>query len=147
MKQYIQKHERFTPPIDGHNTTGQFIPSLHGFNGETLVSLPGYNMTIDPRVINTTQELSAEFPYNEDMSGGDQSLLGIGWLQSSAGHGVRSSSSTSYLANSNRRPNLTVLIHATVTKLIQTGVTATGLKDFRSVQFQVSPDVITSTCK
>lgn len=147
MKQYIQKHERFTPPIDGHNTTGQFIPSLHGFNGETSVSLPGFNMTIDPRVINTTQELSAEFPYNEDMSGGDHSLLGIGWLQSSAGGGVRSSSSTSYLANASGRPNLTVLIHATVTKLIQTGFTTAGLKDFRSVQFQISPDVISATCK
>ncbi|KAF9481638.1 alcohol oxidase [Pholiota conissans] len=124
MKQYIQKHEKFTPPIDGHNTTGQFIPSLHGFNGEVSVSLPGFNMTIDPRVINTTQELSAEFPYNQDMSGGSRSLLGIGWLQSSAGGGVRSSSSTSYLANANSRPNLTVLIHATVTKLVQNGATA-----------------------
>ncbi|KAF9479148.1 alcohol oxidase [Pholiota conissans] len=140
MKQYIQKHEKFTPPIDGHNTTGQFIPSLHGFNGEVSVSLPGFNMTIDPRVINTTQELSAEFPYNQDMSGGSQSLLGIGWLQSSAGGGVRSSSSTSYLANANSRPNLTVLIHATVTKLVQSGATTAGLKSFRSVQFQVSPD-------
>ncbi|KDR79239.1 hypothetical protein GALMADRAFT_223476 [Galerina marginata CBS 339.88] len=134
MKKYIQKHEKFVPPVDGHNTTGQFIPSLHGFNGEVSTSLPGYNQTIDPRVLATTKQL-AEFPYNQDMSGGDQSLLGIGFLQSSAGGGVRSSSSTSYLANANKRPNLTVIINATVMKLIQTGTTSKGLKSFRSVQF------------
>ncbi|KAF8958368.1 hypothetical protein BDZ97DRAFT_1923812 [Flammula alnicola] len=120
MKQYVQKHEKFVPPVDGHNTTGQFIPSLHGFKGEVSVSLPGNNQTIDPLVLQATKQL-AEFPFNEDTSGGDHSLLGIGFLQSSAGGGVRSSSSTSYLANANGRPNLTVLIDATVVKLLQTG--------------------------
>ncbi|KAF8962179.1 hypothetical protein BDZ97DRAFT_1759417 [Flammula alnicola] len=133
MRQYVQKHEKFQPPIDGHNTTGQFIPSLHGFNGEVFISLPVNNQTIDSRVINTTQQLP-EFPFNEDTSGIDRSLLGTGWIQSSAGGGMRSSSSTSYLANANGRPNLTVLIHATVTKLVQTGATA-----FRGVKFTVTP--------
>jgi len=81
----------------------------------------------------TTGQLS-EFPYNEDTSGGDHSLLGIGFVQSSIGGGVRSSSSTSYLANANRRPNLTVLINATVMKVLQSG-TKDALKSFRSVQF------------
>jgi choline dehydrogenase-like flavoprotein len=85
----------------------------------------------------TTRQL-AEFPYNEDTSGGDHSLLGIGFLQSSIGGGVRSSSSTSYLANANSRPNLTVLINATVMKLLQSG-TKGALKSFRSVQFSGSP--------
>ncbi|KAF8963769.1 hypothetical protein BDZ97DRAFT_1919542 [Flammula alnicola] len=143
IKGYIQKHEKFTPPIDGHNTTDQFIPSLHGFHGVLPVSLPGNNQTIDPRVLATTQEL-AEFPYNEDMSGGSHSLLGVGFVQSSAGGGVRSSSSTTYLAQANGRPNLTVLINATVLKLVQTGVTRTGLKSFRSVQFASSPGTATT---
>jgi choline dehydrogenase len=81
----------------------------------------------------TTGQLP-EFPYNEDMSGGDHNLLGIGFMQSSIGGGVRSSSSTSYLANANSRPNLTVLIHATVLKLLQSG-TKGPLKSFRSVKF------------
>ncbi|KAF8952491.1 hypothetical protein BDZ97DRAFT_1930760 [Flammula alnicola] len=138
MKQYVQKHEKFVPPVDGHNTTGQFIPSLHGFKGEVSVSLPGNNQTIDPLVLQATKQL-AEFPFNEDTSGGDHSLLGIGFLQSSAGGGVRSSSSTSYLANANGRPNLTVLIDATVVKLLQTGTGPSGTKAFRSVQFQSTP--------
>ena len=85
----------------------------------------------------TTGQLS-EFPYNEDMSGGDHSLLGIGFAQSSVGGGVRSSSSTSYLAHANSRPNLMVLIDATVIKLLQSG-TKGALKAFRSVQFSSSP--------
>lgn len=102
-------------------------------------------MTIDPRVIQTTQELPAEFPYNEDTSGGSQSLLGIGWVQSSAGGGVRSSSSTSYMANAIDRPNLTVLIHAFVTRVLSTGVTAAGALEepsFHEVEFSVFADSI-----
>ena len=119
------------------DATGQFIPSLHGFSGEVSVSLPGFNLTIDARLMATTGQLS-EFPYNEDTSGGDHSLLGIGLIQSSIGRGVRSSSSTSYLANANSRPNLTVLINATVLKLLQSG-TKGALKSFRSVEFSNSP--------
>lgn len=94
-------------------------------------------MTSDKRAMATTGQLS-EFPYNEDTSGGDHSLLGIGFFQSSIGKGVRSSSSTSYLANANSRPNLTVLINATVVKLLKTG-TKGALKSFRGVQFSSSP--------
>ncbi|KAF8960730.1 hypothetical protein BDZ97DRAFT_1920807 [Flammula alnicola] len=140
MQQYVQKHEKFiTVAADGHNTTGEFIPSLHGFNGEVSVSLPGNNQTIDARILATTEQLSSEFPFNEDLSGGSHSILGLGFLQSTIGGGVRSSSSTSYLANANGRPNLTVLINATVMKLLQTGTTSSGLKSFRSVQFTSSP--------
>jgi len=85
----------------------------------------------------TTGQLP-EFPYNQDLSGGDHSMLGIGFIQLSVGGGVRSSSSTSYLANANSRPNLTVLINATVLKLLQSG-TKGALKSFRKVQFSSSP--------
>ncbi|KAF8972090.1 hypothetical protein BDZ97DRAFT_1901272 [Flammula alnicola] len=134
MRQYIQKT---CAPADGHNTSGQFIPSLHGSDGVFPVSLPGFNQSIDSRVIATTRQL-AEFPFNPDMSGGDQSLLGVGFLQSSSGGGIRSSSASTYLAQANSRPNLTVLINVTVLKLVQSG-TANVLKSFRSVQFSPSP--------
>ncbi|PPQ91199.1 hypothetical protein CVT25_001215 [Psilocybe cyanescens] len=135
MQKFIPRHEKFVPPVDGHNTTGQFIPSLHGFNGVVSVSLPGNNQSVDSRVLAVTSQLESQFPFNEDMSGGNHSLLGIGFMQSSAGGGTRSSSSTTYLARANKRPNLTVLINAVVTKVIQTGSTSSGLKSFRSVQF------------
>lgn len=102
-------------------------------------SLPGYNQTIDPRVLATMQQLPDEFPFNHDMSGGDNSLLGFGFVKSSAGGGKRSSSSTTYLAAANSRPNLTVLINAHVQKLVQTGTTSSGLKIFKNVTFSSTP--------
>ncbi|KAF9482458.1 alcohol oxidase [Pholiota conissans] len=137
MRRFVQKHEKIVPPVDGHNTTGQIIPSIHGFNGVLGVSLPGFNQTTDTRVIQTTVELE-EFPYNEDLSGIDRSLLGVGFVQGAVHGGVRSSSSSTYLAQANTRPNLTVLINATVQKLIASG-SILGLKVFKTVQFTSSP--------
>ncbi|KAF9479960.1 alcohol oxidase [Pholiota conissans] len=133
MRQYVKKHERIVPPVDDHSTEGQLIPSNHGTDGEVAISLPGFNESIDARVFKTTQELE-EFPYNEDTSGADHSLLGIGFIQSSIDRGVRSSSSTGYLAPANGRPNLTVLINAHVLKVLKTGT-----KAFRAVEFATSP--------
>ncbi|KAF8192528.1 hypothetical protein BJ912DRAFT_1095103 [Pholiota molesta] len=119
-------------------TTGQFIPSIHGFNGVMGISLPGFNESTDTRVMQTTGQLPSEFPYNEDMSGVDRSLLGLGFVPGAVNGGVRSSSSTSYLAQANSRPNLTVLINSTVQKVIETG-SILGIKVFKSVQFTSSP--------
>lgn len=49
---------------------------MHGFDGVIGVSVPGAPRSIDGRVINTTQELSDEFPFNLDMNSGYH--LGIG---------------------------------------------------------------------
>ncbi|KAF8188674.1 hypothetical protein BJ912DRAFT_1022454 [Pholiota molesta] len=131
VRKYLQRHENFVPPIDGHNTTDQFIPSLHSFTGEVPISLPVFNQSIDARVIATTQQLSQEFPFNDDMSG----ISG-----QSIGQGVRRSSSTTYLAASNDRPNLTVLINAMPF--------TSGLKAFRTVEFtdSRSSSDTTSSC-
>ncbi|KAF8194628.1 hypothetical protein BJ912DRAFT_1141461 [Pholiota molesta] len=137
IKKYRTVHEKLVPPLDGHDTSDQIIASLHSTTGVTEISLPGFNLSMDPRVIATTEQ-SAEWPFNQDMAGGDRSLLGMGWLQSSTGGGVRSSSSTSYLAQSNRRPNLTVVINTIVTKLVQTA-TSQGKPTFLGVQFSSSP--------
>ena len=101
--------------------------------GELDVSLPVWTQATDARVVATTQQL-AEFPYNQDISGINNNMLGIGWAQSSMVDGARASSSTSYLASANDRPNLTVLINAMVSKLLPTN-TPSGVKSFRSVQF------------
>lgn len=132
IKQNIYKHEKVVPPADGHNTAGQYIPANHGTNGILPVSLPGASQAIDARVIATTQELASEFPYSKDQGGGD--VLGIGWVQSSIGGGKRSSSSSTYLADAIKRPNLSVLINAQVTKLAKTG-TVDGKPSFRAVHF------------
>jgi choline dehydrogenase-like flavoprotein len=76
--QYVlscEQNEQFTQPVDHHNTTGQFNPAVHGFNGINSVTLAGFPRPIDSMVIETTKEL-AEFPFNLDMNSGDQ--IGIG---------------------------------------------------------------------
>ncbi|TDL15491.1 aryl-alcohol-oxidase from pleurotus Eryingii [Rickenella mellea] len=134
LKKYIPRHEKFVPPADDHNTTGEFVPSAHGKNGLVQVSLPGFAFPSDEHVIATTKELPQEFPFNQDHN--DGTLLGVAWSQGTVGHPAkRSSSATAYLADEFlNRPNMHVLVHAQATKIIQTG-TVKGRPSFHAVQF------------
>ncbi|KAJ7433461.1 alcohol oxidase [Mycena galericulata] len=126
---YMKKNEQFRPPVDHHNTTGQFNPAVHGYTGINTVTLAGFPSPIDGRVIQTTVELAAEFPFNEDMNSGYH--LGIGWGQATIKDGSRSSSATSYLAPEFiSRPNLHVLLHAQTTRVL-----SNGSNSFRTVEF------------
>lgn len=63
----------------------------------------------------------------------------VGWVQSTINRGVRSSSATSYLApNFISRPNLNVVLHARVTKVLSSGNSsnASGRPDIRSINIQ-----------
>ncbi|KAJ7879147.1 alcohol oxidase [Mycena leptocephala] len=115
--------------IHHHNTAGQFNPAVHGFNGINTVTLSGFPSPIDSRVIGTTREISG-FPFNLDMNSGYH--LGIGWIQETVKNGSRSSSATSYLAPQFiNRPNLHVLLHSRVTRVLPSGSNST----FRTVEF------------
>ncbi|KAJ7158319.1 alcohol oxidase [Mycena crocata] len=125
---YMLKNEEFTQPVDHHDTSEQFDPAVHGFNGITSVSLAGFPSPIDSMVIETTKE-SGEFPFNLDMNSGFH--LGLGWGQATIKNGSKSSSATSYLAPQFvGRPNLHVLLHARVTRILSTNLT-----EFRTVEF------------
>ncbi|KAF9559579.1 aryl-alcohol oxidase-like protein [Agrocybe pediades] len=132
---YILKTEKHLPPADGHNTTGQFNPAVHGFNGHLLTTLPGFPSDIDDRVTKTAEVLKDEFPFNLDMNSGTP--LGVGWLQSTIGNGARSSSATAFLTEALGRPNVDVLIETQVTRLIQTGHTGSA-PIFQGVEFAQS---------
>ncbi|KAK0222786.1 aryl-alcohol oxidase [Armillaria nabsnona] len=132
---YILKNERFVAPADHHNTTGEFNPAVHNFDGVNSVSLPGYPKAIDGCVIQATQELQGEFSYNLDFNSGYH--LGIGWEQTTVGKGTRSSSETSYLAPGYiDRKNLHVLIHSYVTRILTPNETTSCHKpNFNTVEF------------
>ncbi|KAJ7148660.1 aryl-alcohol oxidase [Mycena crocata] len=131
---YFFKNEKWSPPADHHDTRGQFNPSVHSTQGRTSVSLSGFDWPIFYRnVMQTTKELSDEFPFNIDMNSGTP--LGLGWLQSTIGNGMRSSSATSYLtAEVIQRKNLHVLLHAQVSTLVDAHNVA-GKLSFGGVQF------------
>ncbi|KAF8888875.1 alcohol oxidase [Infundibulicybe gibba] len=134
MQQYFRKNEKFTPPQDGHNITGQFNPAVHGFNGISSVTLSGSPSPTDGRVMNASAELGGDFKFNLDYNSGSE--LGLGWIQLTIGGGMRSSSSSAYLAPSFlARPNLHVVVGAEVSRVIKTGM-KNGLPTFNSVQFR-----------
>ncbi|KAK0235294.1 aryl-alcohol oxidase precursor [Armillaria nabsnona] len=136
IQPYIRKNERWTSPTDNHDTSGQFNPAVHGFHGINSVSLAGYPLPIQDRVIQVTKELSGEFPFNLDYNSGFQ--LGVGWAQSTINHGKRSSSFTSYLGPEFiGRPNLHVLLNSQVTRLLQTN---SAPAEFLTVEFAQSSD-------
>lgn len=45
--------------------------------GPVHASVPAFHVSTDGRVLNATQELADEFPFNRDMNSGDP--IGIGW--------------------------------------------------------------------
>lgn len=133
IRKYIRRFERWTQPADGHNITGQFDPSVHGYNGTTSVSLPGYPLDTDNLILQATSQLPDEFPYNQDINSG--SPLGVGWCPSTINKGERDSSATSYLAlDVLKRRNINVLLHTQVTRVLQSGTTD-GRLAFRTVEF------------
>ncbi len=113
------------------------------------VTLPGYPRGTDGRVIQTTTDLADEFPFNLDMNSGYHLGVGTyntspstslrklirftsGWMQTTVGNGTRSSSEVSYLgAKYINRPNLHVLIHTHVTRILQSHHTDSKDKDKR----------------
>ncbi|KAJ8517250.1 hypothetical protein ONZ45_g5543 [Pleurotus djamor] len=119
------------PPADGHDTTGEIDPDVHGI-GPVKVSLPGFSSELDSRVINTSKNSGSRFPFNEDINGGQ--LIGFGFLQASINTSTRSSADTAYLEPVLSRPNLYVLPNAQVTRLLETDPSS-RLPDFRTVEF------------
>ncbi|KAG7098408.1 hypothetical protein E1B28_000366 [Marasmius oreades] len=128
IQPYVRKNERFTPPFDGHNTTGEFDPSVHSFDGMNSVTLSGLRHQLDTQVIQASKAVGndSDFRFVLDMNSGNH--LGIGFGQSTVLNGTRSSSATSYLGPQYiNRPNLHVLLHAHVTRILSTGTAKNDL--------------------
>ncbi|KAJ7471297.1 pyranose dehydrogenase [Mycena galericulata] len=129
---YFFKNEKWTAPADHHDTRGEYNPLVHSTTGMTFVSLAGYRWPVSSRVIQTTQELPDDFPFNLDTNSGFP--LGVGWLQETIGGGERSSAATSYLSSDvQERPNLHILLNAQVWRML--GNKTNGGAVFHGVQF------------
>ncbi|KAG2004659.1 aryl-alcohol oxidase [Coprinopsis cinerea AmutBmut pab1-1] len=129
---YSLKIERLVPPVDGHDTTGQVDPSLHGTDGNLKISVSGWPLEVDSRVAGAVEELGEEFKAIVDMNSGEP--LGTSWLQSSIGDGERSSAAVSYLAPKHlERRNLHVVVNTRVTRVLPSN--SKGLRlAFRAVE-------------
>ncbi|TFK37749.1 aryl-alcohol oxidase-like protein [Crucibulum laeve] len=129
---YFKKSERHVIPSDGRNDSAEYLPAFHGFSGPLAFSTTGNLSGIDDKILATTKELSAEFPFNQDTNSGK--LLGLGWQQDAIGNGTRQSSSSAYLKPAlNSRSNIDVLIHTRATRLLKTGSTG-SVPEFKSLE-------------
>ncbi|KAF7314359.1 hypothetical protein MKEN_00908500 [Mycena kentingensis (nom. inval.)] len=130
---YFLKSEKWTPPLDNHDTSEQFNPAFHSTHGKVQVGLSSFAWPLGPRVINATKELAEDFPFNLDTNSGRP--LGIGWVQSTIGRGIRSTSATAYLfpEDVQKRRNLHVLIGAQVSRLVESRKVG-GLLTFGGVE-------------
>ncbi|KAJ6494043.1 pyranose dehydrogenase [Mycena vitilis] len=140
---YFFKNEKWTEPADNHDSRGQFNPSVHSTTGINSVSLAGFPWPlISDHIIEATKELPEDWPFNLDMNSGKP--LGLGWLQSTIGGGARSTSATSYLGPEFiHRENLHVLLHAQVSKLVDSR-RVNGELAFRGVQFLLGGSLFTA---
>ncbi|KIK62551.1 hypothetical protein GYMLUDRAFT_504628 [Collybiopsis luxurians FD-317 M1] len=137
LQPYIAKvNEKWEPPADRHNTTGQFNPSVHSSTGVNAVTLSGYSLSTDSMVFKAVDELGGIFHFNEDYNSGTP--LGFGWRQSTiTTEGRRSSSATSYLAPKYiERKNLDVLLNARVSRVLPSlSKSSSSGYAFRTVEF------------
>ncbi|EJF63363.1 alcohol oxidase [Dichomitus squalens LYAD-421 SS1] len=140
---FIFAVDRMTAPVDHHNTIGQFNPAIHK-NGVVPISVEGFPLEINSRVIDTTRELAEQFPFNLDYNSGN--TIGFGWTQNTIHDGHRVTSASSYLAQAINRPNLDVVVNTRVTKVVSVG-REQGKPVFRGVEIAQSADGPVHTLK
>ncbi|KAJ7819584.1 aryl-alcohol oxidase-like protein [Mycena olivaceomarginata] len=128
LKKYILKNERHTPPWNNRSNVGEYDPHVHG-NGPLLTGLTPTVFEADKRVIQMTEDLPNQYPFNLDLNSGNG--LGFGWLHTTVGDSARSTSASAYLHPAlNSRSNLDLLLHTQVTRLVSTS----GNHTFKGVQ-------------
>ncbi len=66
----LRQSNTLVAPADGHDTTGQVDPAVHGTNGNVLTSVPGFPTELDPLVVNASLELGGRYSYTVDINGG-----------------------------------------------------------------------------
>ena len=66
------QNEKWLSPLGGRDITGQYDPRVHGYNGNTLVSLVQSEPTeFDRLFMQSAQQLNGEFPFNLDPNSGN----------------------------------------------------------------------------
>jgi choline dehydrogenase-like flavoprotein len=102
----------------------RFADDYHSYGGPLGVSMPVSALPICDAYIRAGQELG--IPYNHDFNGRRQA--GVGFYQLTQRNRSRSSASMAYLGPIMDRPNLTVRMGATVTRVLLEGKRAVGVE-------------------
>ncbi|KAI0047950.1 GMC oxidoreductase [Auriscalpium vulgare] len=133
---FAKKLETWVSPTDGHDTTGQYEPEVHGASGPILISLPNYVTPFNKKIFEAVDEVDG-FDYNKDLNSG--SPLGVGWLPSTFGGGYRSAS-RNYIKAAVGRSNFTLVSGVHVTKLLFAPSVDGAEPRVSGVEFTTAPD-------
>nr|Q3L243.1 RecName: Full=Pyranose dehydrogenase 2; Short=PDH 2; AltName: Full=Pyranose:quinone oxidoreductase 2; Flags: Precursor [Leucoagaricus meleagris]AAW82998.1 pyranose dehydrogenase [Leucoagaricus meleagris]AAW82999.1 pyranose dehydrogenase [Leucoagaricus meleagris] len=126
----MKNTEKFSQDFLDQSMEGHIDPSVHGFDGMLSVVASYTNVSFNNLLLETTRELSDEFPFKLDLNDGKPH--GLAWTQYTIDQGAeRSSSATSYLESTG--DNVHVLVNTHVTRIVSAG----NETDFRSVEFAV----------
>lgn len=109
--------------------------ALRGADGPLTVQDLGSPNLIAKRFIEAGQQ--AGLPLNADFNGPEHD--GVGWYQVIHRQGERCSAAKAYLAPALGRPNLELITHAQVTRIVMTGRRATGVEFLRNGSCSVVP--------
>lgn len=135
---YFKKLEDYQPGA-GQPASDAF----HGRGGPVHVSRPGIHHPLAQAFCGAAQ--AAGIPYNDDLNGAARE--GVGPTDVTASAGCRYSASRAYLRPAAKRPNLTIVTGAHVTRILMTGKRATGV-EYRhggaTVQANAAKEVILS---
>ena len=96
----------------------------HGTTGPLGVSDLRRPHTLSAAFVQAGQEFG--LPYNNDFNGAKQ--LGVGFYQTTTRNGRRCSAAVAYLKPARRRPNLTVRVNVTVSKVVIKNGRAVGIQ-------------------
>ena len=102
----------------------RFVDDYHGTEGPVGVAMPRGALPVCDAFIRAAQQYG--IPYNPDFNGRVQA--GVGYYQLTQREVRRSSAATAFLHPAERRPNLTALSGATVTRILVEGSRAVGVE-------------------
>lgn len=106
VQKYWLKTSRLVDPVDGHDTTGQVIPSAHGY-GPVNVSLFSYTKPIQEVIIETSKKSTYEkFKFNQDNNAGNN----LGWGEFTYSFFKINFALTKYSKAGNKHPSAAVSV-------------------------------------
>ena len=79
MATYLMKYEGFTPPVDGHDASHQYIASLHNTTGPVKITTNNYEWPNRVKLMSAAGQVPG-FEFNQDPNSGY--MLGLSNMQS-----------------------------------------------------------------
>lgn len=78
MSQYLLKYEGWTPPMDGHDDSKEYVASAHNKNGPVKITTYNYKWDAHTKILSAAGQIPG-WEYNQDSNTGN--MLGLSVIQ------------------------------------------------------------------